>query len=60
MKHFQIFDLHPSGKVMKRTAKIIGNDALPDLTITTEAGASFQDVAERLRRMAAIFDRQQG
>lgn len=60
MKQIEIFDLHPSGRVMKRTAKITGNDQLPDLTVTLEAGASFQDVAERLRRMAAIFDRQAG
>lgn len=59
MKKISVFEMHPT-QIVHRSVRMSGNDPLPALTVTVEAGASYQDVAERLRRLAAVFERQAG
>ena len=58
MKQIETYSLHRAGNVTRRLAQLPGASELPQLTLTVERGADLHQTAEELRRLAAIFDRQ--
>ena len=57
MQQIATLTLHRAGNVTQRFAKLMGDD-LPPLTVTVARGADFRAVAEDLRHMAEVLDRQ--
>ncbi|MBI2719560.1 MAG: hypothetical protein HY245_03965 [Rhizobiales bacterium] len=57
MKHIDTYSLHQAGNVTRRIASLPGASELPKVLVTVEHGADLGDVAERLRRIAAVFER---